>query len=348
VAASLKVGVFGAGAIGCYIGGKLAASGVDVVFVARARTKAELEADGLTAIDLDGTEQRVPKERLVVATEASALADCDVVLVCVKSAQTAEAAATLPRGPLVVSMQNGVRNPETLRERLGQEAVLGGIVGFNVVSKGGGRFRRGTSGSLVIEASRDERASRLRALLRSCGFVVEVPDDIRAVQWSKLIINLNNAVSALSGRPTREILSCKRYRRALAATIAEALTVLGRAHIRPAKLGAIPVALFPHVLRLPSPLFHLVARAQLKVDPEARSSMWEDLTRGRVTEVDYLNGEIVRLAGSCGIDAPLNRRVVELVHAAERDGRGPPGLGADALWRALSSKAAASATTLSS
>jgi 2-dehydropantoate 2-reductase len=89
-------------------------------------------------------------------------------------------------------------------------------------------------------------------------------------------------------------------------------------------------------LSLPTPLVKLVARAQLRVNPDARSSMWEDLRRGRATEIDYLNGEIVRLADRSGVDAPLNRRIVELVHDVEARGSGSPALGPDELWAALS------------
>ena len=74
----------------------------------------------------------------------------------------------------------------------------------------------------------------------------------------------------------------------------------------------------------------------MKIDPEARSSMWEDLSRGRLTEVDHLNGEIVRVAESCGRRAPLNQRMVEIVHDAEKRGSGSPKLTADELWTALS------------
>ena len=84
-----------------------------------------------------------------------------------------------------------------------------------------------------------------------------------------------------------------------------------------------------------TPLVRLVTRAQMKVDPEARSSMWQDLDRGRPTEVEYLNGEIVRIAERVGRAAPLNRRMVELVHDAERDGPGSPNLDAVTLWSRL-------------
>jgi 2-dehydropantoate 2-reductase len=129
------------------------------------------------------------------------------------------------------------------------------------------------------------------------------------------------------------------YRRIVAAIVNEAIAVMRAAKIRPAALRGIPVRLFPFLLALPTPLVKLVARAQLRIDPDARSSMWEDLTRGRRTEVDELNGEIVRIAQAHGRDAPLNRRIVELVHEVEGAGKGSPKLSPDALWSALHERA---------
>jgi 2-dehydropantoate 2-reductase len=187
----------------------------------------------------------------------------------------------------------------------------------------------------VIEAMEHARTARLGDALRRAGFAVRLTDDIAPLQWAKLTMNLNNAVSALSDAPTREIVFDPGYRRVLGAIIREAITVMRAAGIRPGRLGAIPVTWFPFVVHMPTALLKVVSRAQLKIDPEARSSMWEDLARGRLTEVEYLNGEIVRLAESRGIDAPLNRRIVELVHEAERAGRGSPRMSADAMRAAL-------------
>ncbi|MDB4933737.1 MAG: 2-dehydropantoate 2-reductase [Labilithrix sp.] len=342
VVSGLGIGIMGAGAIGCYVGGCLASAGEHVVFVGRERLRKELAENGLVLSDLDGgTGRVVAKERIVFSTELSALAACEVVLCCVKSAQTAEAAAQLSKvlapNAVVVSMQNGVRNADVLRAGLPNQVVLGGIVGFNVISRGSGTFRRATSGPLVIEraARSDPRVETLGDALSSVGFEVELVEDIRPLQWSKLVMNLNNGVSALSDRPTPDLLFVKGYRRILRAIMAEALDVLRASHTRTARLGPLPIGLFPAILALPSPILRLVASAQVKLDPEARSSMWEDLSRGRPTEVDHLNGEIVRLAESCGAKAPLNARMVALVHEAEKAAAGSPKLSADALWSAL-------------
>ena len=105
--------------------------------------------------------------------------------------------------------------------------------------------------------------------------------------------------------------------------------------VEAARLGPLPVGAFPFMLSLPTPLLKLAARAQLKVDPEARSSKWRHLERRRPTALDELNGEIVRLAAKAGVAAPINARLVALVHEAEAAGRGSPNLPAEALARKL-------------
>ena len=342
VGTPLRIGVMGAGAVGCYIGGCLAADGNDVVFVGRERLRSELAASGMTVSGLDGERPRVvAREKLVFQTDIAALGDRDLVLCCVKSAQSAEAAKQLASvlGPeaIVVSMQNGVRNADVLREGLHGRTVLGGIVSFNVVVKERGHFRQTTSGPLVIEASAsaDPRVAGLRDLLVAAGLHVEITANIRPLQWSKLVLNLNNAVGALTDQPIKQLIVGKGFRRSLAALMEEAIRVLRESGTPTARLGPLPIRVFPFVLRLPAPLLRIVANAQVKIDAEARSSMWEDLSQRRKTEVDYLNGEIVRLAERSGTKAPMNARVVGLIHEVEERGEGSPKLSAHALWTAL-------------
>ena len=157
--------------------------------------------------------------------------------------------------------------------------------------------------------------------------------DFASVQWGKLLLNLNNPVNALSGLPLKTQLSQRPLRRCLALLIDEARAVLHRAGISPAKVARIGPRWLPTLLRLPDPLFKRIAGAMLKIDPQARSSTWEDLQAGRRTEVDYINGAVVRLAASLGMDAPANRAIVELIRAAEQGGT--PAMDGEALYRAL-------------
>jgi 2-dehydropantoate 2-reductase len=337
----LKIGIVGAGAIGCYVGGRLAAIGADVTFFGRTSFAAEVAQYGLSTVDMNGQRRTVETGKIIFGTEPGVLADCTVLACCVKSAQTADAARAIDRvvrpDACVISLQNGVGNAEVLRAHLGGRRALGGIVGFNVRPLGKGVFQQATSGTLVIADGEAGHAliAELAQLLTRAGFDVQLSKDVKPLQWAKLMMNLNNAVSALSGVSTRDLLASRGYRRIVADLIAEALTVLARAGIRPGRLGAFPVQWFPFVLRLPTFLFQALARAQLKIDPQARSSMWQDLARGRPTEVDYLNGEIARLAEEHGVEAPLNRSIVALVHEAETKRSGSPGMSAESLRRAL-------------
>ncbi|WP_427896316.1 2-dehydropantoate 2-reductase [Kribbella sp. GL6] len=310
------IAVYGAGGIGCYVGGRLAATGTPVTFVGRPRVATEVAAHGLRLTDYLGADLRVAEVAFETSPEGAAGAD--LVLVTVKSAATAQAADELAEvlapGAVVVSFQNGVRNAEVLRSRL-PGRVVAGMVPFNVLNRGGGVFHQGTEGKLDVQ--RDAALAPYAEAFERAGLPLTQHDDILPVQWSKLLLNLNNPINALSNLPLRDELSQRAYRRCLAAAQAEALGLLGVAGIRPAQLLAVPMERFPSVLRLPDFLFRRLAGKVLAVDPLARTSMWEDLEAGRPTEIDYLNGEVVRLAASLGQTAPVNARLVELIRAAE-------------------------------
>jgi 2-dehydropantoate 2-reductase len=322
----------GAGAIGCYLGGRLQAAGVKTLLVGRPALVAEVAADGLALSDYRGWQRRVP---IAVGTAVAALADCEVVLVTVKGGDTSSVAALLApvlrRGTVVVSFQNGVNNPEVLRAALPDCRVVAGMVPFNVLRRDGAHFHQGTSGTLAVE--RTEAVAPLVAALVGAGLACAVHDDMRGVLWGKLLVNLSNAVNALAGVPIKEMLGVRDYRRVMAACVREGLVALRAAGIRPQLDVALPPRLLPGVLTLPDALFSLVARPMIRIDAQARSSMWDDLERGRKTEIEALNGEVVRLAARVGTAAPVNAAVVQLVHAAE--GSRSPGLGAAELRRRL-------------
>ncbi len=313
------IAVFGAGAIGCWVGGRLAAGGTPVTLIGRARVMDEL-ADGLTVSELDGPTRTV---RVIATTDPAAAAGAAITLVTVKSAQTAEAGATLaavlPAEAVVVSLQNGVRNAEVLRAALPGRRVLAGMVPWNVVRRDRGAYHRGTTGTLMIEAASE--AEPLVAAAAAAVLPLESRADITAVQWTKLVMNLNNAINALAGVPLATELAQRDYRRVLAAVMREAMRACAAANQPLAKLAPVPPSWVPRILELPDRVFRLIARQMLAVDPHARSSMQDDLTAGRLTEVDYLQGEIAALAARVGTTAPVNAALVQLVRAAERGGK---------------------------
>jgi 2-dehydropantoate 2-reductase len=212
-------------------------------------------------------------------------------------------------------LQNGLGNVAVLRAALPEATVVAGMVPFNVVGPGPGRLHRATEGGLM--AASDPAMEPWLEVFAKAGLPIVLRDDFVAVQWGKLLLNLNNAVNALSGIPLRAELSQRAYRRCLALLVAEALAVLRKADLTPAKASKVPPAALPFLLRVPDAVFTRAAGAMLRIDPEARSSMWEDLAAGRPTEVDHLNGAVVSLAASVGAKAPVNQAIVDLVHAAE-------------------------------
>jgi 2-dehydropantoate 2-reductase len=320
------IGIAGAGSIGCFVGGMLAANGRKVALLARPRVVAEIAANGLRLTSFDGSEQQLAAGALTLSDDPSILGEVGTVLVTVKSADTAGMADLIarhaPADAVIASLQNGVGNVRLLRERLPARKVLGGMVPFNVVSLGDGRFHRSTSGAIIVEKDAAGTAQQLSVP----DLKMRATDNIEGVQWGKLILNLNNALVALSDIPLRQQLAQRSWRRLFADQMAEGLAVVRADGIKPVSPTPIPAGLMPPLLRLPDVIFEALLGRTMKIDPEARSSMWEDLQRGRRTEIDYLQGVITAIAERRGLKAPLSRRIVDLVKRAEAAGKGSPKL----------------------
>jgi 2-dehydropantoate 2-reductase len=323
------IGVAGAGSIGCFVGGMCAAAGLNVALLARPRVIQEIEGNGLRLTSFEGLDRRIAPNQLTLSDAPSIFGDAGVVLVTVKSADTAEIAEIIaehaPADAVIVSLQNGVGNVAVLREKLPGRRVLAGMVPFNVLALGDGRFHRATSGDIVIEQDDAGTADRLSVP----GLKMRSTSDIAGVQWGKLLVNLNNALNALADLPLRQQLAQRAWRRLFADQMAEGLAAIRAEGIKPVSSTPIPAGWTPALLRLPDAVFEMVLGRAMKIDPEARSSMWEDLRRGRRTEIDYLQGVITAIADRHGLKVPLSRRIVALIKSAEAAGKGSPGLTPD-------------------
>jgi 2-dehydropantoate 2-reductase len=320
------IGVAGAGSIGCFVGGMLAAGGCRVALLARPRVIQDIESNGLRLTSFEGFDQTIASTTLTLSEDPRIFSDAGTVLVTVKSADTAEIADIIgqhaPADAVIISLQNGVGNVAVLREKLPGRRVLAGMVPFNVIVRGPGQFHRATSGDIVIE--RDDAGTAKR--LSVPGLKMLPTDNIAGVQWGKLLVNLNNALNALADLPLRQQLAQRAWRRLFADQMAEGLAAIKAEGIRPVSSTPIPAGWTPHLLRLPDAIFEVLLGRTMKIDPEARSSMWEDLQRGRRTEIDYLQGVITAIADRHGLQVPLSRRIVALIRSAEAAGKGSPAL----------------------
>jgi 2-dehydropantoate 2-reductase len=315
-----KVAILGAGSVGCFIGGAWLAAGVPVTFIGRPRLSKDVDRFGLTLSDYSGWQLRLGPGEVDYRCGPEALEDAETILVTVKSGDTGAAADDIAEqgtpGATVISFQNGVSNVDVLEQNLaGRFEVVRGLVPYNVAYLGNGRFHKGVAGDLFAE----QRAN-LRALADAIGggpAALKLSDEMLGLAWGKLLINLNNAVNALSGRTLQDELRHRDYRRVFAASLREGLELLKRAEIEPGTVGPISPNALPRIVDSPDWLFNNVFLNRWKIDAKARSSMADDLAAGHKTEVDYLNGEFVRLAERLQRAAPVNRAIVELVHQAE-------------------------------
>jgi len=322
--------IFGAGSVGCYLGGLLMQGGATVSFIGRERYAAQIAEHGLTLTHFE----RAPLSLTAVdfQTAYDPLSTADIILCCTKSQDTAEAARAIAahaRSDVqVISFQNGIRNPSLLAATLPDANIVPAIVPFNITPSGPGTFHCGVTGALIVGGN---ASPALLEAFEAAGQPIKADPDILAAQWAKMIVNLNNALNTLSGGTLREGLMQRDYRRALALLVEEALRVAQANGVMPSTFNGRKPKQLLKTLRLPNVIYKIVMQLIVKIDARARSSMLDDLEAGRVSEIDYLQGEIVRHAEMAGTHAPHNARILELTQAAFAAGASPKLTGNDIL-----------------
>ncbi len=335
----MNIIILGAGAIGCYVGGRLAAAGERVTLVGRPRTTEPLALSGLTVTDLQGFKAHVAADlkpdsavqqisvasnlKLACSNMGIEASETTVVMLCVKGGATTAAAQELadccPAGTVIVSLQNGVDNVARISKVAPHMTVLAGMVPYNVVMKSATHVHRATMGQIYIEQS--EVTAELVAKLNAAGLKANASSDMRSVQWGKLLLNVNNPINALSDLPLREQLLNRDFRYVFATLQHEALTAMKKAGIEPKQLAAVEPHIMPMLLKLPNWIFTRLAKKMLRMDASARSSMWDDVQHGRTTEIDDLCGAVVRLAQNVGTPAPCNATMCRLISAHSKGHR---------------------------
>jgi 2-dehydropantoate 2-reductase len=315
-----RIAILGAGAVGSLIGGLLAADGARVTLIGRGAHIAAISACGLR---IDGVLTRHVRS-LAVGRALDFQPDIAIVTCKVEDLAPLLAGAALQlSGALVVLTQNGIRSHALAANAIDSRRLLSSVILFNArLSKPGVvtyvRCRPILVGAVDDEA-RDHVAS-VRAILAKVADTRAAPD-IVAAQWTKLIVNaIGNGLDGMTGiSPAR----CVREAglAPLAVAIArEALTITRVAGIVLGRLPGVPLAAFNAVASAPMPIAAMAFRSFMgrTRDFDITTSTLQSLRRGRLTEIDCLNGELVRLGRSIGAGAPVNTRIVELVHEIER------------------------------
>jgi 2-dehydropantoate 2-reductase len=321
----MKVAVIGAGAIGSVVGGLLSKAGEDVTLIGR---KPHVDAIRQRGLLLDG---ETGKTVIQVGAAESLNFRPDLVLLAVKT-QDVECSVREVRSYLsgvpLLTMQNGVRSDDLVAGILGEENVVSSVVTFHSVFLEPGKVSfsnpTGKVDLLIGEpfAVNANRLQRLSALLNR-ALRTQMSEDIRGAHWTKLIWNLNNAVPAVTGLSIQENNRCPRIRELNIGLIREGLQVIESAGIKTAPVPGVPLSLIKTMVKMPLRVSSLVVKSKtrsLGKTPVLTSTL-QSIRRGRSTEIDYLNGEIVNLGKQKDIPTPLNSLIVELVHQVETTGK---------------------------
>lgn len=291
------VAVMGAGAVGCFFGGMLARAGHDVVLIGRPSHVQAIQSHGLR-LQTAAFDEQVPVR---ASTDARAAMGARCVLFCVKGTDTESAgrelAPHLAADALVLSMQNGVDNAERLRRVLGQQ-VAAAVVYVATEMAGPGHVRHHGRGELVLEPSGGSEAA-VNAF-RAAGVPAEVSPNVRGALWAKLILNCAyNALSALGRMPYGPLVLAPGVTEVMRDVVAECRAVA----------AADGVVLPPDV--------DTAVRRIAETMPNQSSSTAQDLARGKPSEIDQLNGHVVRRGAALGVPTPANRVLHTLVKLVE-------------------------------
>jgi 2-dehydropantoate 2-reductase len=306
MATDLRVAVLGSGAMGSLYGGRLAASGYDVTLVdVWAEHVETIRDEGLRIRSTDGEET----VEVAATTDPGSVGPVDLVVVFVKGTATRTAMAEATEPTLiddhvdVLTLQNGLGNPETIAEFVPSERVIAGVTAHGATMVGPGRISHAGEGPTSIGryfTENDDGVDRVASALCDAGFETTVTDDVRGAIWGKVLVNVGiNAPTGLARVDNGALVATEPGRRLVEAAVTEAARV-ARHEGHDVRDGVVE-----HVL------------AVAEATGENRSSMRQDVEAGRATEIDRLHGAVVDRAEEAGIDVPVNRTLADLVRLAE-------------------------------
>jgi 2-dehydropantoate 2-reductase len=306
--ANLKIYFLGAGALGCAIGGTLAAAGSDVTLIDRYQAHVDaINRDGL--LMKEGETDRVV--RVKAASDCRGLPPADLVIVLVKSFHTRDAIiSALPivgEHTAVMSLQNGLGHEDILAEAVGASRVLAGKTYVGGVLLGPGRIIAGTRGKRTIigelDGSIGKRVTAIADEFERAELPTTVSDNIVGTMWDKLLINVaTGALSGITGLPYGGLYAVPEVKACAVAAVAEAMAVARAAGVK---------------LSINDPRDAWIMAAE-GLPAEFRTSMLQSLDKGSTTEIDFINGSVVRWGARCNVPTPINQTLVAGIKGIER------------------------------
>ena len=301
----MKTVIIGAGAMGSLFGGLLTLSGEDVWLVDTAKE----HVDTMRSVGLTIEEgEKLQIIRVNATTDVTSPGKADLILFFVKTYQTEKAVldslVLQKESTIFLSLQNGLGNEEAIRKKVDREKVILGVTGQGATYLGPGHIRHAGRGETQIgepEGGMSERANQIAQIFQKAGISTRVSSEIRDLIWAKLFVNVGiNALTALTGLKNGQLLDYPETVRLMEALVSEAVAVAKRKGIR---IEENPIE---------------KVRKAAEATRDNRSSMGQDFDHKRRTEIDAINGAVVREAQRLGISVPFNQAVSDLVKVIEK------------------------------
>ena len=318
-----QIAIIGAGAIGSALGALLHRAGQNVLLIGRPAHVAAIRQDGL---QVDGK-----MGNFTVKLEATERLNSrpDIALLTVKTQDVTDALKanlTFLTDVPVVTFQNGVRSDELAASLLSRKQILSAVVLMHVTYLSPGKVTMVFPGKLVLGrpfGPRDGQLEKVSQILNQ-AVSTRMSDNIQGAHWLKLIVNLNNALPAITNRTMSQVYENGFLRDLAVGLMREGLRVINRANIRLESLPNFSVGLTRLMSWIPPGLAGRIAANKVR----RLTTLWpllgstlQSIQRGRPSEIDYLNGEIVELGKVYGEAAPLNTKIVDFVHQVEHTGQ---------------------------
>ena len=301
----MKIVIVGPGAIGCLFAAYLAKSKEEIWLLDKnSQRAAKINESGILLEGSSGTWQSKPK----ATANPQEIGQADLIIICVKSFNTKLAIEQikplLAQETKILTLQNGIGNVEIISELAGEQRVIAGVTSEGATLIDIGKIRHAGRGETIIGSIDGKTPVALRAIreiFNKVGFECKMTRDIKSLLWSKLIINVGiNALSAITRLPNGKLIEYEGTKRILRDAVTEAARIAKRKRIK---------------LIFDDPLAKV--EAVCEGTQNNLSSMLQDVLRKKRTEVDFINGVIVRLACELGIDVPTNRFLLDLVKTIE-------------------------------
>ncbi len=316
----MKIAVIGAGAIGSLLAGYLAEKNEQVTLIARPAQASVLSRDGLI---IEGV-----RERKLIKLPIGRRLDqkADLVILATKTQDLEKAISenlAYLEGARILTIQNGIRAEKIVAERIGSDNLFSSIVMFGVTYLAPGKIIHNFEGDWILGRSNSATEQALAEIRKVSSKIFPSPlsDDIMGMKWLKLFLNANNCLPALLGKSMQETFKNISICRISLRIWQEGWELVSKAGIKMASLPNFSLERITQLISLPpdtsarifSDIMTNLSKAPLY------GSILQSIWRGRPSEIDYINGEFINLAVSIGQSAPLNKKLVQMVHSVEEN-----------------------------